>query len=217
MRYFLSNFFGSSGLFGSWLIILLLFMGISPLAARDTFTFRAERMSGSRALGREITILSGNAEVRSNNMLLKADRIEIHGDDNRFIECFGNVWGFEEDKNILFFADRIRYDRRLKIARLEGNSTLEDRDNEIVARGRFIEYDEQNEIAVFQISVRLFKDDMVCRAEHAVYRRQEKMLDLTGFPLVFKGNDEFRADKIQVDLDTDDVMMEESVTGTIIN
>jgi lipopolysaccharide export system protein LptA len=174
-------------------------------------------MSGSKALGRETTILIGNAEVRSDNLLLRAERIEIQGNDNQFIDCYGNVWGFEEEKEILFYTDRLRYDRKLKIARLEGNSTLEDRKNAIVARGRFIEYDDANEITVFQIAVRLFKDDMVCRSEHAVYHRKEKLLDLTGFPVVYKKDDEFRADKIRVDLDTDDVIMEGAVSGTIKN
>ena len=198
------------------LIIFLLFCAVHSAAA-DTFTFSADRMTGTRALGRETTILIGNAEVRSDNLILRADRIEIQGDDNRFIECFGNVWGHEEEKDILFFTDRLRYDRQLKIAVLEGNSTLEDRQNEIVARSRFIEYDDENEIAVFQISVRLFKDDMVCRSEYAIYRRIEEILDLSGFPVVHKGDDEFRADRIRVDLDTDDVIMEGSVSGTIIN
>jgi len=199
------------------LTFAVFFLCFDVMFAADTFTFRADRMSGTRALGREATILVGNAEVRSDNLLLRADRIEIHGDDNQFVECIGNVWGHEEDKNILFATDRLRYDRRQKIARLEGNASLEDRENQVVARGRFIEYDDQNEIAVFQISVRLFKDDMVCRSEYAIYRRKEKLLDLSGFPVVYKKNDEFRADRIRVDLDTDDVMMEGSVSGTIIN
>ena len=200
----------------SLFILSSLFCSLS-FASADTFTFRADRMSGSRALGRETTILIGNAEVRSDSLLLRADRIEIQGNNNRFIDCIGNVWGHEEDKDILFHTDRLRYDRTQKIARLEGNSSLEDRQNEIVARGRFIEYDDRNEITVFQISVRLFKDDMVCRSEYANYNRREKILDLTGFPIVYKTDDEFRADRIRVDLDTDDVIMEGSVTGTIMN
>jgi len=188
-----------------------------PFAAADTFTFRADRMSGSKALGRETTILTGNAEVRSDNLLLRAERIEIQGDDNQFIDCIGGVWGMEEEKEILFYTDRLRYDRKLKIARLEGNSTLEDRKNEIVARGQFIEYDDENEITVFQISLRLFKDDMVCRSEYGIYHRKEKLLDLSGFPIVYKKDDEFRADRIRVDLDTDDVIMEGAVSGTIKN
>jgi lipopolysaccharide export system protein LptA len=198
-----------SGLFlaGLWLL--------ACSAAADSFTFRADRMSGGRASGREITVLQGNAEVRSDSILLRAERIEIRGDDNQFIDCSGSVWGMEEEKEIIFRADRLRYDRTLKIARLEGSSTLEDRRNEIIAKGRFIEYDDKAEITVFQISVRLFKNDMICRSEYAVYRRPEKLLDLSGYPVVFKKDDEFRADRIRVDLDTEDVTMEGSVSGSI--
>jgi lipopolysaccharide export system protein LptA len=183
----------------------------------DTFTFKADRMSGGRGTGKEMTLLQGNAEVRSDNLLLKADRIEIRGDDNQFIDCIGKVWGMEEEKEILFHTDRLRYDRTLKIARLEGDSILEDKKNEIVARGHFIEYDDQAEVTIMQITVRLFKDEMVCRSEYAIYRRGEKLLDLSGFPVVFKKDDEFRADRIRVDLDTDDVTMEGAVSGTIKN
>ncbi|MCL2190562.1 MAG: hypothetical protein FWB79_01060 [Treponema sp.] len=186
-------------------------------AGADTFTFRADRMSGTRALGREVTILAGNAEVHADNMLLRANRIEISGDNNQFIDSIGDVWGMETERNIVFRADRIRYDRDRRIARLEGNATLEDRENEVVAKGNFIEFDEETEITVLQISVRLFQDDMVSRAEHAVYRRTEQLLDLSGFPVVFRGDDEFRADRIRVDLETNDVIMEGAVSGTIRN
>jgi lipopolysaccharide export system protein LptA len=199
------------------LFVFALFRCCVFLSAADTFTFRADNMTGSRASGKEITILTGNAEVRSDNLFLQASRIEIQGDDNQFIDCTGKVSGREEDKDIHFQTERLRYDRKLKIVRLEGNSSLEDKKNELVARGRFIEYDDEAEVAVFQIAVRLFKDDMVCRSEYAVYRRTEKLLDLSGFPVVYKKDDEFRADRIRVDLDTDDVTMEGAVSGSIKN
>ena len=194
---------------------VLLFTLLVTVARGDTFTFRADRMSGGKATGREIIVLNGNAEVRSDKLLLKADKIEIQGNDNRFIDCSGNVQGHEEEKDIFFLTDRLRYDRTLKIARLEGNSTMEDRKNELVARGRFIEYDDDQEIAIMQISVRLFKDNLVCRSEYAVYRRDEKLLTLSGFPIVYKKEDEYRADRIKVDLDTDDVIMEGDVKGSL--
>ena len=200
-----------------FLAAILWFAFFVPFVDADVFTFKADRMTGSKALGKEITILLGNAEVRSDEMLLRAERIEIQGDNNQFIDCIGGVSGIEEEKDILFHTDRLHYDRKLKIARLQGNSTLEDRKNEIVAKGRYIEYDDNAEITVFQISVRLFKDDMVCRSEYAVYYRDKKLLDLSGFPVVFKKDDEFRADRIRVDLDTDDVTMEGAVSGTIKN
>ena len=196
-------------------IPVFIFIFLAALLYGETFTFKANHMSGSRASGKEILVLTGNAEVHSDTILLRADRIEIQGQDNEFIDCSGNVWGFEEKKNIIFQSDRLRYDRTLKIARLEGNSTLDDRQNEVVAKGRFIEYNDKTEIAIFQVAVRLFKDNIVCRAEYAVYRREEKLLDLSGFPVVFKKNDEFRAERIRVDLDTEDVTMEGEVSGSI--
>ncbi|MDR0411153.1 MAG: hypothetical protein LBH75_04180 [Treponema sp.] len=195
-----------------FLLSLLFFL--VPLSA-DTFTFKADSMTGARPTGREITVLTGNAEVHSDKLILQADRIEIQGNDNEFIDCTGNVSGREAEKEIFFKTDRLRYDRKLKIARLEGNSTMEDRKNSIVAKGRFIEYDDQNESAIFQVGVRLFKDDLVCRGQYAMYRRKEKLLNLSGFPVVFKKRDEFRADRILVDLDTNDVTMEGAVSGEI--
>jgi len=196
--------------------LVCLAWALIPLAGgADTFTFKADRMSGSRATGKEMTILTGNAQVQSDSLFLQADRIEIEGEDNEFIHCKGNVRGRDDEKNIYFQTEELRYDRTLKVARLEGNATLEDRDNEIVAKGRFIEYDDEAEIAVMQIAVRLFKDNLVCRSEYAIYRRGDKLLDLSGRPVVYKKDDEFRADQIRVDLDTDDVVMEGSVSGAI--
>jgi len=201
---------------GIFLLAFFLVIAAAPVMA-STFTFRADSMSGGRATGREITVLTGNAEVLADNFLLRADRIEIHGNDNRFIEGFGNVVGHEIEKDIFFRTDRLRYDRTLRIARLEGNSTLEDRGNEIIARARFIEFDDVNEIAVLQVSVRLFSDDLVCRAEFAVYDRIQQTLVLSGFPIVHRSDDEFRADRIMVDLNTNDIVMEGDVRGSIRN
>ncbi|MDR2702239.1 MAG: hypothetical protein LBB72_07390 [Spirochaetaceae bacterium] len=188
---------------GLFLSILCL---VSGLLYADIFTFKADKMNDSRASGKETLVLTGNAEVRSNTILLRADRIEIQGKDNEFIDCSGNVWGFEEEKNIIFQSDRLRYDRQLKIARLEGNATLEDWQNEVVAKGRFIEYNDKTEIAIFQVAVRLFKENIVCRSEYAVYLRTEKLLYLSGFPVVFIKKDEFRAERMLVYLDTEKVV-----------
>ena len=195
--------------------LVLFCLILARIPGAENFTFKANRMTGGKASGREITVLSGNAEVQSENILLRADKIELQGDDYQFIDCSGNVWGQDLERGIIFITDRLRYDRKLKIARLEGNSTMEDKENEVVAKARFIEYNDNSGLAVLQVSVRLFKDTMVCRSEYALYRREEKKLDLSGFPVVYKKNDEFRADRMRVDLETDDVIMEGAVSGSI--
>ena len=194
--------------------VVLLFFVLTPVCG-DVFNFQAQKMAANSAAGKELTVLLGDAQVRSDKLFLKADRIELYGDNNQFVECIGNVTGREEEKDISFQTDKISYDRTSKIMRMEGNSILEDKKNDVIARSRFIEYDDNTEIAVFQVAVRLFKDTMVCRSEYAVYRRAESFLNLSGFPVVYKKSDEFRADRIQVNLDTDEVSMEGSVSGSI--
>jgi lipopolysaccharide export system protein LptA len=196
------------------MLILSGLSGLVPLRA-DTFTFMADRMAGGKATGREVMILSGNAQVKSDNLVLRAERIELRGADNDIVECYGSVTGYEEEKEIYFRADALSYDRKTKVAKLSGNATLEDKKNEVVAHARYIEYDDTTEVAVFQISVRLFREKMACRSEYAIYRRTEELLDMSGFPTVYKENDEFRADKIRVDLDTDDVIMTGAISGTL--
>ncbi|MDR2149678.1 MAG: hypothetical protein LBO67_02430 [Spirochaetaceae bacterium] len=196
------------------MIKVLLFFAALPVFG-DVFNFQANRMATNSAAGKELTVLSGDAFVRSDTLFLKADRIELYGNDNQFIECMGHVSGREEEKDITFQTDWISYDRITKMIRMEGNALLEDKKNNIIARSRFIEYDDANEIAVFQVAVRLFKDTMVCRSEYAVYQRAAGFLTLSGFPVVYKQSDEFRADRIQVNLDTDEVNMEGSVSGAI--
>jgi lipopolysaccharide export system protein LptA len=192
----------------------ILLAGALPLFG-DTFSFKADRMTGGKALGKEMTVLTGSAVVFSDDLVLRADRIELQGEDNRYIDCSGSVQGTDEKKGIHFTTQRLRYDRQTKVARLEGDSVLEDKENSVVAKARFIEYDDPTGKTVLQIMVRIFKDNLVCRSEYALYRRKEKILDLSGFPVVYKDGDEFRADRMRVDLETDDVAMEGGVTGVL--
>jgi len=61
--------------------IIFMLCCLCPLlfTSADKFTFKANKMSGFKATGRDTTILTGNAEVKSDNLLLRAERIEIQG------------------------------------------------------------------------------------------------------------------------------------------
>ncbi len=181
----------------------------------DSFQFKADKLTGDRSTGQERTVLEGKAEVVSDSLTLKADVLVLLGENNRFIEGTGNVIGVDEGKGIRFETERLRYDRIAKVARLEGVSSLEDKENGVIARGRFIEYNDSAGTALLQIGVRLFKGELVCRSEYALYRREEQTLELSGLPVVYKDGDEFRADRISIDLETDEVRMEGGVTGRI--
>lgn len=199
----------------AYVFFALFFSSVALAFPADVFRFRADRMVGGSSSGKKITTLTGHAEVVSDDLVLHADRIELSGDDNRFVDCTGSVRGTDDKKGIHFRSERLRYDRELKIARLEGDSTLEDKENAVIAKGRFIEYNDEAGTTIIQVGVRIFKDELVCRSEYALYRRKEKLLELVGVPVVFKDGDEFRSDRMRVDLETDDISMEGAVTGSL--
>jgi len=192
----------------------LAFATVFPASAED-FTFSADSMSGAMSKGRERAVLVGNALVLSGSMRIAADRIELYGDEFRFAECSGRVLVVDEERGLRLTTERLVYDRRDKVSRLTGPSVMEDRQNKVVIKGDYIENDDERKIAVVQINVRILKENLSCRAEFARYDRAAKTLELSGTPVVRREGDEYRAATILVDLDTEDIVLSGSVSGTV--
>lgn len=191
----------------------LLSHGGAALSA-DPVRLSADSSSYSGAAGRERFILQGNARLRKDRTLITADRIEAYGKGNRFATCTGNVTLLDENRGIRATTSRLDYDSELKLSRLQGPSVMEDKENQVVIKGSFIENDETLDIVIIQIGVRILKDDMVCRSEYAIYRRGQDKLELTGMPVVIKGENEFRAARIIIDIETNEITLEGGVTGS---
>jgi len=181
----------------------------------ERFTFSADSMTGSMASGRERVVLSGAANVVSGGMVIRADHIELYGDEFRYIECTGSVTVVDEERGLRLSTGRLLYDRQERISRLTGPSVMEDGRNKVVIKGDFIENDDKRETALIQINVRILKDDISCRAEFARYDRAAGTLELTGSPWVRRGSDEYRASAIRVDLESEDIVLSGSVSGTV--
>jgi lipopolysaccharide export system protein LptA len=194
--------------------VFLAALALTAAAARaERLTLEADSSSLSKENNR--TILVGNAVLRTEDTKIKADRMEIFGPDRRYAVCTGRVSFVDTKKGISITTEKLEYDRESKRSRMQGPTVMEDKSNKVVIKGSFIEDDGKTEITVIQINVRILKDDMVCRSEYAYYRRKEKFLELTGLPLVVKGGNEYRASRITVDLETDDIVMDGSFKGTM--
>jgi len=203
-----------SAVFASMMAAALFCAAVPPVFAED-FSFSADTMTGAMTTGRERAVLTGNAVVVSGGMRIAADAIELYGDDFRFAECTGRVVVVDEERGLRLTTERLFYDRRDKISRLTGPSVMEDRQNKVVIKGDYIENDDNRKIAVVQINVRILKESLSCRSEFARYDRAAKTLELSGTPVVKRNGDEYRAATILVDLDTEDIVLSGSVSGTV--
>lgn len=190
-------------------------LALTLAAGAESFSFSADSMSGTTTKGRERVVLKGRAQVLSDGMVIKADSMELYGTDFRYIECAGSVSVEDDERGIKLSTGKLFYDRVEKLARLTGPSVMEDRENGAVIKGDFIEHDDKRQTAIIQINVRIIKDDVVCRAEFARYDRAAGILDLSGSPWVRKGADEYRASAIRVNLDSDDITLSGSVSGSV--
>ena len=185
------------------------------LAAEERFSFSGARLETTLAQGRERTILTGNAQLISDDTHIRADRIELFGDNFSFAVCTGNVSVVNTTQGIELTSDNLFYDREAKVVRIQGGALMVDRRNEVVVKGSFLEYWEGREEAVVQIGVRILKTDLASRSEFARYSRRENTLELHGLPVVNWKGDEYRASRIFIDLGNDLIRLEGEVEGRI--
>jgi lipopolysaccharide export system protein LptA len=189
---------------------------LSLPAGAETISFSGDNMESVLAEGRERTLLSGNAYVATEENVIRADVIELYGDEFQYIRTRGHVVVLNEEKQIELSCQELFYDRKARVIRVSGNVVMIDRENEMVVKGGFLEDWEERDETIVQIGVRVLKEDLVCRCEFARYLRAEDKLELAGMPVVNWKGDEYRALKIFMDLEADTIRLEGDIQGTVV-
>jgi lipopolysaccharide export system protein LptA len=201
---------------GYFLLLSALFSGgISPMWA-ETFRFSGNSMTSVLAEGRERTTLVGDAVIISDTTTIKANVIELYGKDSRYARCKGDVTVRDEEKGYLLRCEDLYFDRETDVSRIEGYAEMEDYRNELVVKGEYLEHNGEKDITIIQVGVRILKEDLACRSEFARVKRKENILELSGMPYVYWKGDEYRASRITVNLDTDELSLEGEVQGTVV-
>ena len=193
----------------------VLLLASPAVGGAETFRFSGDETTVVFAEGQERTILRGAASVVSDDTTISAGEIEIYGEDFRYAVARGGVEAADIEREIYITADELFFDREQDILRAEGNAVLEDRKNELVVKGNLLENRSSDEVTVAQVAVRILGDDLTARSEFALYRRETEVLELSGLPVVFWKGDEYRAARIVVDLQQDEISLEGDVRGRI--
>lgn len=196
------------------LIIFFLLLASTSLYS-ESIDFSASSMRHDAAEGREYTVLSGDAQVRTGSKEIKADEIRLYGDDYNILLCTGNVSVYDSEEELKIESDTLYYDRQQNLIRINGRSVMEDYKNEMIIKSGFMEFKQKEDILLLQIGVRILKEDLTCRCEFATYDKKSDSLQMTGLPVVYKKEDVFRASKITVLLENDEIQMDGKVEGSL--
>ena len=196
------------------LIFSFLFACALPLCA-EKIVFSANRMTGQAGNSNTTTSLTGNAYIKTESMEIQADEVELSGEDYRYIKSSGNISGKNLKAHMEFTCDSLEYDRTTKIALLKGNVKLTDTDNDVKADAQIIEYNQDTEVAILQIQINLTQKDNVCSGSYAVYYKKDQLLEISGNAQVKQKDDIFRAQRITLDMDTQDITLGGNVKGKV--
>lgn len=172
-------------------------------------------MKHEAAEGSEFTVLSGNAYVKTGNKEITADEIRLYGEEYNILVCEGGVTVDDSEEELKITSEMLYYDRTNKITRINSRSIMEDFKNEMIIKSGFMEFRQKEDLLTLQIGVRILKEDLTCRCEFATYDKTADSLIMTGLPVVYKEKDVFRASKITVLLENDEILMDGKVEGSL--
>ncbi len=196
-------------------LILTVIFSISSICVAENIIFKADFMSGKSSENKDYAKLTGNASIITSTMEIYADVIELSGENYRFIEASGNVSGSNLKNKIDFTCGQLLYDRGTEIATLQNAVHLVDRENETIANAEIMDYDQNKSTIIMQISVAMQQKDNICTGSHAIYKTDSRTLFLSGNPQISKGKDVFRAQEIELNLDTQDITLDGRVRGSV--
>ncbi len=193
---------------------IIFFFTILP-SFSEKISFSADSMSGRTGSKNDDTRLIGNAHVKTETMEISAEEITLSGENFRYILAEGRVEGVNSESELEFSCGKMKYDRKSKIAFLEEAVHLIDTKNDVTADAQIIEYNQETDVAVMQIGVKIVQKDNVCTSAHAIYRKTEQTLDMSGNPKIVQGEDTFRAQEISLNLENDEITLDGRVSGTV--
>lgn len=202
------------------ILILALSMALlAAAAADDTISFNGGSSSIVLREGRENVVLSDGASVDVGSMRITADTITLSGEGWTRVECSGHAMIADEERGISIETEGIYYDREEERILISTWYEIEDTVNVVSATGASLEYRLDEERLQLDKNVMLLKDTdsgiMRCQAESVVFSREENSLELRGAATVYWDGDEYGAEVIRVDLNTDSITLEGRIRGNI--
>ncbi len=162
-------------------------------------------------------VLSSGAVVKTDDVELSSDSIELYGENYSFVLCTGNVKAKQNDKGISFSSPNLFYDRESGKVSSDSWIEIQDPENQAALSGGWFEYDMQSSKMKLQLMAKIVKVTdsglMVCRADSIEYDGSANTVTLKGNASISWNDDTYNAAMIVVDLNTEDIKMYGTISG----
>lgn len=200
-------------------VLIMISFALFYLSAVDAVTFKGGYTKAVMREGRETLMLTQGATVEVGSITFEAQNIELMGPNSRYLVGTEGVKITDNSNHITIRANTLSYDREAEQLLVDGWVEIQDLENEVIASGAYLSYNRQEGIMLLQISAKLLRHTesgaMICRADSIEYDRENMKLLLVGNSTIEYKDDFYQASVTIVNLETEEIVMEGEIKGTI--
>lgn len=200
-------------------LLTILLLTIPFLSFAEDITFSAGYTRVVMKGDNKTVELTQNVQVNAGDIEITANKINISGENYSYLDCSGNVRVLDNERNISIIASSLNYNRETEFIIIDGWVEMQDRDNEVSVSSAWLEFDLDKGILRLQLEAKILKNTskgpMICSADNVHFDRNTEKLTLLGNANVKWNKDEYKAQKLSVDLKTEEIIMTGEIEGTV--
>ncbi len=202
------------------IFFILLTSTISLFSKVDELILDSEHGYYKESNNQKIFIATGNARALIDNNEIFCEEMEIYlnKDDSVDKAIFKRkIRIFQEADQIQIGGEYAEYYKKDKIFFIKENAFYIDVNEEVAVFGDSIQNHDTEQLAIVQGNVRIFQKDIFAKGAFVKYTRQDKQMEISGFPTVENQGSQYSAKKIIVDVRNNTFGLEGGLSATILN
>ncbi|HPO50319.1 MAG TPA: LptA/OstA family protein [Spirochaetota bacterium] len=200
--------------------IFIICSNFSVFAKIEELNLKSENGFYKEINNQKIFIAQGNAHVIIDNNEIFADEMEIYlnKDDTVDKAIFKKkIRIFQIKEEVQIGGEYAEYYKRDKIFLIRENTFYIDEKEEVAVFGDSIHNHDKEKVAIIQGNVRIFQKEIFAKGAFVKYTRNDKQMEISGFPTVENQGSKYNSKKIIVDVKNNTFILEGGLDATILN
>ena len=201
-------------------IFILFLINFSFFAKIEELRISSDNGYYKKVKNQKVFIAEGNAHIFIDDNEIYCNEMEI------FLTKDENVEKAIFRKNIMIFQDKDKihiggefaeYYKKEKNFVIYENAFYIDVNEEVAVFGDSIYNYDKEDIAVIQGNVRIFQKEIFAKGAFVKYTKNDKLMEISGFPSIENQGSEYSAKKIVIDVENNSFLLEGGLEATILN
>ena len=202
------------------IVFILVLINISFFGKIEELRISSDNGYYKKVKNQKVFIAEGNAHIFIDDNEIYCNEMEIFltKDENVEKAIFRkNIIIFQEKDKIHIGGEFAEYYKKEKNFVIYENAFYIDVNEEVAVFGDSIYNYDKEDIAVIQGNVRIFQKEIFAKGAFVKYTKNDKLMEISGFPSIENQGSEYSAKKIVIDVENNSFLLEGGLEATILN